>query len=76
MTTTTLTDFHTGLDLRGKLKSFWATTVAAMTNYAELRSRSSQMIALQNKSDVQLMDQHGIRRDQIAYYVFRDMMYC
>jgi acetyl-CoA acetyltransferase len=76
MATITFTTTNSGFDLRAKLKAFGAATLATMNAYGERRSRSPQMQAMMAKTDEQLMSQYGIKRDQIAYYVFRDMMYC
>jgi hypothetical protein len=45
-----------------------------LTAYVEARSRSALIEALESRSDAELANM-GLRRDQIAYYVFRDMMY-
>ena len=51
-----------------------ASIVRGMTSYAETRSRRDQIAALEAKSDADLAKM-GIRRDEIAYHVFRDLYY-
>lgn len=45
-----------------------------MERYSETHARRSEITALEAKTDKELA-KLGIRRDQIAYYVFRDLYY-
>ena len=46
----------------------------AMTRSAERQSRRAAILALEAKSDRELADM-GLRRDEIAQHVFRDILY-
>ena len=56
----------------------WARFIAALERginaQARVQSRRDQIEALEAKSDAEL-DRMGIRRDQIAYHVFKDLFY-
>lgn len=45
-----------------------------MAGYIDTRSRRDQIEALETKSDEELA-RIGLKRDQIAYHVFRDLFY-
>ena len=45
-----------------------------LATYAHARSRRDQIEALEAKSDAELA-QMGLKRDLIAYHVFRDLFY-
>jgi len=59
---------------RSGYKRLMASIVRGMTSYAEKRSRRDVIDALEAKSDAELAKM-GIRRDEIAYHVFRDLYY-
>lgn len=60
--------------LREKFDLFFAALGRGFTVYVERKSRAREIAALNAKTDEQLAAM-GIRRDQIAVYVFRDMFY-
>lgn len=47
----------------------------AIEAHAERQSRQAQILAFDALSDEELAAR-GLRRDQIAYHVFRDRFYC
>lgn len=59
---------------RSGYERLFASIVRGMTNYADTRSRRDKIEALEAKSDEELA-RMGIRRDEIAYHVFRDLYY-
>ena len=73
MTTTTTTEISSTLR-----PGFWTRFVEALARGVErsarVRSRRARIEALEAKSDAELA-RLGIRRDEIAYHVFRDMFY-
>ena len=60
--------------LRDKFDLFLAALGRGLTAYADRKSRAGEIAALNAKTDEQLAAM-GIRRDQIAVYVFRDLFY-
>ncbi|HWL58179.1 MAG TPA: hypothetical protein VNQ78_16080 [Paracoccus sp. (in: a-proteobacteria)] len=58
--------------LRGRVDAILARIGRFMTSYVEHRSRRSQIEALEAKSDAELA-KLGIKREGIAYHVFRDL---
>lgn len=60
--------------LRGAWDRFVAALDRGCERIAHQRSRRAQIEALEAKSDADLA-RLGIRRDQIAYHVFKDLFY-
>lgn len=60
--------------IREKVDAFFATIGHGMNAYMERRSRMSQILALEAKTDAELAAM-GIRRDRIVHHVFRDLYY-
>jgi len=60
--------------LRGRVDAILARIGRYMSSYVEHRSRSSQIEALEAKSDAELAKM-GIKRDRIVYHVFRDVIW-
>jgi uncharacterized protein YjiS (DUF1127 family) len=58
----------------GVWKRFTAALERGINAQARVQSRRDQIEALEAKSDAEL-DRMGIRRDQIAYHVFKDLFY-
>lgn len=60
------------------LRAFWKRFVGSLERGFErssrVRSRRAQIEALEAKSDAELA-KLGIRRDEIPYFVFRDLFY-
>ncbi len=61
-------------EIRAKVDSFFASIGQGMNAYMERRSRMTQIVALEAKSDEELAKM-GIRRDRIVHHVFRDLFY-
>lgn len=59
---------------RSGYERMFASILRGMTAYADARSRRDRIEALEAKSDAELA-RLGIRRDEIAYHVFRDLFY-
>lgn len=59
---------------RGIFKSIIAMLAAGMATQSYQMSRRAQIEALEAKSDEELAEM-GLRRDEIAYHVFRDLFY-
>ena len=57
------------------VKSFFATVGTAMRLSAAAAQRMKRIEKLNAKSDDELAEM-GLRRQDIASYVFRDLMYC
>ena len=59
-------------------RGLWARFIGGLERginaQARVQSRRDQIEALEAKSDAEL-DRMGIRRDQIAYHVFKDLFY-
>jgi uncharacterized protein YjiS (DUF1127 family) len=55
-------------------KGFWARFLDAMERSARVQSRRARIETLEAKSDEELA-RMGIRRDDIAYHVFKDLFY-
>lgn len=69
------TEFHVERPaLRARFDRFFSALASAYTAYANSRSRIGEIRALEAKSDAELKAM-GIKRDQIAQYVFRDVFY-
>ncbi|WP_071672417.1 hypothetical protein [Nioella nitratireducens] len=51
-----------------------AAIARAATNYVEARSRAGEISRLQSMSDAELA-RMGLKRDDIARHVFRDILY-
>lgn len=60
--------------LRARFDGFLTALAQAYTAYANSRSRIGEIRALEAKSDAELKAM-GIKREQIAQYVFRDVFY-
>ena len=60
--------------LRAQMDSFFASMGQGFNAYLERRSRTTQIEALNAKSDEELA-KLGITRDGIPAYVFRDLFY-
>ncbi|MEQ8901459.1 MAG: hypothetical protein RID11_03120 [Roseovarius sp.] len=58
----------------GVWKRFIAALERGINAQARVQSRRDQIEALEAKSNAEL-DRMGIRRDQIAYHVFKDLFY-
>ncbi|MFU8835651.1 hypothetical protein [Roseovarius autotrophicus] len=60
------------------LRAFWKGFVAALERscerHAQVQSRRARIEALEAKSDEELA-RIGLRRDDIAYHVFKDLFY-
>lgn len=71
--TTTTTDISSA-----PRPGFWTRFIEALARGAErsarIQSRRARIEALEAKSDAELA-RLGIRRDEIAYHVFRDLFY-
>ena len=59
---------------RSGYERMYASIMRGLGAYADRRSRRDRIEALQARSDDEWA-RMGIRRDQIAYHVFRDMFY-
>ncbi|MDQ2092006.1 hypothetical protein [Marimonas arenosa] len=59
---------------RSGYERMFASLLRGMNAYADARSRRDRIAALEAKSDAELA-RLGLKRDQIAYHVFRDMFY-
>ncbi len=59
---------------RSGYERLFASIVRGMTAYADARSRRDRIEALEAKSDAELA-KLGIKREDIAYHVFRDLYY-
>ncbi|MEL7127127.1 MAG: hypothetical protein AAF822_06920 [Pseudomonadota bacterium] len=59
----------------GSIKNFFSMVGEAMTLSAAAEVRMRRIEALNAKSDAELAEM-GLRRQDIASYVFRDLMYC
>ena len=57
------------------VKDFFSMVGSAMTMSAAAEVRMRRIEALNSKSDEELAE-IGLRRQDIAAYVFRDLMYC
>ncbi len=69
------TEFHVERPaLRAGFDRFFSALASAYVAYANSRSRIGEIRALEAKSDAELKAM-GIKRDQIAQYVFRDVFY-
>lgn len=68
------TQFAFSSSPRSGIERLYASILRGIDSYAEARSRRDRIEALQAKSDEELA-RLGIRRDQIAYHVFRDLFY-
>ncbi|CUH65629.1 hypothetical protein TG4357_01966 [Thalassovita gelatinovora] len=60
--------------LRVRFDDFMAGIATGMNAYMEQKSRSAEIEALNAKTDAELAAM-GLKRENIAYYVFRDMFY-
>ncbi|MEI4232116.1 hypothetical protein [Roseovarius sp. D22-M7] len=60
--------------LRDAWQRFAATLERRFETHMRIRSRRDEIEALEAKSDAELV-RIGIRRDQIAVHVFRDLFY-
>ena len=60
--------------LRKKLRQFVSALGRGIKAYGESTTRAGEIAALNAKTDEQLAAM-GLRRDQIAVHVFRDMFY-
>ncbi|MBQ0752509.1 MAG: hypothetical protein KBT70_20130 [Roseovarius sp.] len=60
--------------LREGLKRFVAALVRGLEAQAAVTSRRNRIEALEAKSDAELA-RMGLRRDEIAYHVFKDLFY-
>ena len=73
-----MTDFASQFSFSDHLRSGYRRVIASISRgfmaYAEARSRRSTIEALESRTDDELAAM-GIRRDQIALYVFRDMLH-
>lgn len=63
---------NTGFSAR--LHAIWNGIVLGMTSYCERKSRFGEIQALEAKSDAELAAM-GLRREDIARHVFRDLFY-
>lgn len=61
-------------NLMNGFTNFWASLAGSASALAATQARVRQMEALSAKSDAQLADM-GLRRDDIARYVFREYYY-
>lgn len=70
------TSIHTstGFNFIAGLERFWSGLASSMETLAKTQSRVRQMEALSNLSDDQLA-QRGMKREDIARHVFRDVYY-
>jgi hypothetical protein len=59
----------------GPVGAFFRAIGTRLVNASENSSRMTQINALNAKTDAELAKM-GLRRDQIAHYVFRDLYYC
>ncbi len=59
---------------RGIFQSLFALFASGMVTQSYQMSRRAQIEALEAKSDEELAE-IGLRRDEIAYHVFRDLFY-
>ena len=59
---------------RSGYERLYGSILRGFSAYVDARSRRDRIEALQAKSDADLA-RIGIRRDQIAYHVFRDLFY-
>lgn len=71
--TTTTTNIAVS-PLRAAWKRFAAALERSIERNARLQSRRARIEALEAKSDEELA-RIGIRRDEIAYHVFKDLFY-
>ncbi|SLN22755.1 hypothetical protein PSA7680_00916 [Pseudoruegeria aquimaris] len=65
---------HTNFSVTESLSAVWKRFVAALFRAAESRSRVAELERLNAKSDAELAEM-GLRREDIARYVFRDALY-
>lgn len=68
------TVFQTALKIITPVGRFFAAIGTAMINASESSARLKTIEALRAKSDAELAEM-GIKRDEIAQYVFKDLMY-
>jgi uncharacterized protein YjiS (DUF1127 family) len=59
---------------RGVLSRIMARIASAATAYSVAQSRADQVQRLNEKTDAELA-RMGLRRENIAHYVFRDILY-
>lgn len=57
-----------------RLGQIWAAIASGVTAYGEARSRSAEFQTLDRKSDKELAEM-GLKREDIARHVYRDMFY-
>ncbi len=69
-----ITHENTSTGFGAKVSKFFAAVSAGMVAYMERRARFEQINALQAKSDEELA-QMGVKREEIASHVFRDLFY-
>lgn len=60
--------------LFGSWKKFTAALMRGLDRHAAVTSRRNRIEALEAKSDEELA-RMGLRRDEIAYHVFKDLFY-
>ncbi len=72
--TTNLSESSLQSPRRGFLARLAAGLVRAIESSARVQSRRARIEALEAKSDAELA-RLGIARDQIVYYVFKDLFY-
>lgn len=60
--------------LRDRFATAFAAVGRAMDRYIERKSRSGQVAALEAKTDAELAEM-GLKRENIALHVFRDLYY-
>ncbi len=60
--------------LSARANAFFAAFARGMERYIERKSRSAQVQQLEAKSDAELAAM-GLKREQIALHVFRDLYY-
>lgn len=73
-----MANITTNISAEAPQRGLWTRFIAALARginaQARVQARRDQIEALEAKSDAEL-DRMGIRRDQIAYHVFKDLFY-
>lgn len=68
------TELSHAAPIKARLDAFFASLGQGFNAYLERKSRSTEIAHLQAKTDEELAAM-GLKRDDIAHYVFRDLYY-
>lgn len=60
--------------VRARVGRWLDTLMGRLETYAHIRSRRDQIVALEARSDAELAEM-GLKREDIAHHVFRDLYY-